>query len=881
MLRIEHSDHLLGNTICDTLDSCESLSESKFLRESGSMSKEKDDQSVILPVRTLAEHVHRSGGLSSISFSGISGAEGTRLHQRVFSDLKKQFSPLLVETELTLASDYVAEDITLSVRGRADAVLHRQNGEQHEITVMEIKSCAGIFSKISDVLQPEHWAQAVLYAHLYFCANPELDRIFVSLRYVSIETLDYVEELRLIDRPAAKEFFDHTCEAYLSYARDIQEYKKKRDQSILSLAFPYVGIRSGQKDFMRAVLTTISQRGILFTEAPTGIGKTISALFPAIKSLPHKKSDKIFYLTAKTSTRGVAQKALADMQDKGLYLRSITLQSKESMCPVPQIYCETKQCPYADRYYLKLPAAIRELLQRTQIRPEDVIEQATKHKLCPHELSLDVSLLCDVIIGDYNHALNPRVKLDRYFNQPDQHHALLFDEAHNLVDRSRDMFTASLTESEMSACRLAIQGMDAKVDGYLTDISMYYRVLKDAIIKGDPGLQKVEESIDPKSVMAAGNYRASRGIPKLLYKMLWKFCFFVRPVLDSLPSGDIRRAALAFFFSARFFLSVLELYFDDAYVFSVEVGSSMGNGIAAKSDELVLQLLCLDASSKIHQLLKDRHATVFFSATLSPMTYYTSMLLGDKNASEATILRLHSPFPPENLTVKVMSSIRTTYKERDFTVERIVRTILEETSGKPGNFLVFLPSFAYLSKIVSALSARVIEGPATDILVQRPSMRATEKADYLARFNSFGERRLIAFAVLGGHFGEGIDLVGDRLSGVIVVGVGLPQVGPQKEIMRQYFQEKFGDGFGFAYRFPGWEKVLQASGRVIRDEEDTGFVLLLDERYKKPEYISLFPAHWSPIQVNDDGTQEPLSDYKTSEIDEFIDPQDSNFPDVF
>ncbi len=845
------------------------------------MSKDNDEQIVVLPVRSLAEHVHRSGGLSSLSFSGISGAEGTRLHQRVFSDLKKQFSPLLVETELTLASEYVADDITLSVRGRADAVLHRQNGDQHEITVMEIKSCAGVFSSISDVLQPEHWAQAVLYAHLYYVANPGLDRLFVSLRYVSVETLNYVEELRIIDRNAARDFFDDTCEAYLSYARDIQAYKKLRDPSILSLTFPYEGIRSGQKDFMHAVLSSISQLGILFTEAPTGIGKTISALYPAIKSLPHKKCDKIFYLTAKTSTRIVAQKALSDMENKGLYLRSITLQSKESMCPVPKIYCDTKQCPYADRYYLKLPTAIRELLQHTQIRPEDVIAQAAKHTLCPHELSLDVSLLCDVIIGDYNHALNPRVKLDRYFNQPDQHHALLFDEAHNLVDRSRDMFTASLTESEMAACRIAIQGMDAKVDGYLTDISMYYRLLKDAILKGEPGFPKVEESIELKSVMSSERFRASRNIPKMLYKMLWKFCYFVRPVLDNLPSGDIRRQVLSFFFSARFFLSVLELYFDDAYVFTAEVGlSPTGPGIA-RSDELILQLLCLDASSKIHQLLKDRHPAVFFSATLSPMTYYTSMLVGDKNASEAQILRLHSPFPPENLTVKVMSSIRTTYKERDFTVERVVRTILEETGGKPGNFLVFLPSFAYLSKIVSALSSRISGDLMTDMIVQRPSMRATEKAEFLARFNQFGERRLIAFAVLGGHFGEGIDLVGDRLSGVIVVGVGLPQVGPQKEIMRQYFQEKFGDGFGFAYRFPGWEKVLQASGRVIRDEEDTGFVLLLDERYKKPEYISLFPSHWNPMEVSDDGTETPLSDRKMTGFDEYIDPQDSNFPDVF
>lgn len=813
-------------------------------------SESSNVKSYDISVRALAEHVHRSGGLSSLSFSGISGAEGTRLHKRIFNDLKDQYSPLLVETEVSLDGSYEAEDFILSVRGRADCVLHRQNGALEEITVTEIKSCAGVFENIKDVLQPEHWAQVMIYAHMYLSSNEQAERVFVSLRYVSIETLSYVEELQCADRKSAREFFESTCISYLKFAKDIVRYQQARDVSIREMVFPYSVLRAGQKDFMQEVITTISQRGILFTEAPTGIGKTISALYPAIKCLAHDKCDKIFYLTAKTSTRVVAQKALADMADRGLILRTITLQAKESMCPFPNLYCDTRQCPYAEQYYKKLPAAIAELMPGYHLTPEDVIQAAHKYKVCPHELSLDVSLLCDVIIGDYNHALNPRVKLERYFNQPELHHALLFDEAHNLVDRSRDMFTAALNQSQVLACKQAVLGMDAKVDAYLADLYMYFQLIKNSIAAGEPALPKVEPGIEEKSVMSAEQFRACRCVPKTLYKLLWKFCYFVRPVLDALPAGDIRKATLDFFFASRFFLTVLEMYFDDAYILSAEAVPAQLQQLGGEKD-LTITLQCLDASGKIHQILSDHHTAVFFSATLSPITYYTTMLIGDKNASEASVMRLSSPFPPENLSVEILNTIQTTYKERMFTAEKAARVILSETYGKLGNFLVFLPSFAYLKVIADILVRETSGDPLTDVLIQKPSMRAKEKEEFLNRFEAFGERRLLAFAVLGGHFGEGIDLVGDRLSGVIIIGVGLPLVCPQREIMRQYFQEKFGDGFGFAYRFPGWEKVLQAAGRVIRDEEDTGFVLLMDERYKKPEYVSLFPEHWRPVDIED------------------------------
>lgn len=805
-----------------------------------------------ISVRALAEHVHRTGGLSSLSFSGISGVEGTRLHNRVFSDLKKQYHPDSVETEFSLSSDRKADDIILAVRGRADCVLHVLHpDEEEEITLIEIKSCAGDFTEISEILQPVHWAQTMLYAHMYFEMFPKRKGIFVSLRYVSVETLKFVEEKKWIDQAEAESFFHKTCDSYISFARNLVKYQKTRDETIKALAFPYSNLRPGQKVFMQEVLSAVSHRSTLFVEAPTGIGKTISTLFPAIKSLALSKCDRIFYLTAKTSTRAVAEKALCDLRENGLILRSITLQAKESLCLCPEIYCEPRQCAFANDYYKRLPKAVSELLLLYEITPDSVLKAAKKHSLCPHELMLDISIYCDVIIGDYNHALNPRVKLERYFNQPELHHVLLFDEAHNLVDRSRDMYTASLMKSTLTGCQKALRGMDSRVDGYLADVMSYFQVLTDSILREEDGFSLVEHDMEAKDVMIAPSFRATRNIPRVLYKTLWKFCYFVRPVLDALPPGPIRKSVLDFFFDARFFLSVLELYFDDAYILTAEVtGGDMQNGIET---ELVLTLACLDASAKINNSISDQHAAVFFSATLSPTYYYTSMLIGEKNASDAKTITLSSPFPPENLSVGILNSVKTTYQERNYSTQKVTDAILSVTRGKIGNYLIYLPSFAYLRMISDAVQSRLRTDAAgkVDFLIQTPSMNRKQKENFLGRFEEFGKSTLYAFAVLGGHFGEGIDLVGERLSGVMIVGVGLPLLCPQREIMRQYFQQKFGEGFGFAYRFPGWEKVLQASGRVIRNEEDTGFVLLMDERYEKPEYHMLFPENWHPVTIDD------------------------------
>jgi DNA excision repair protein ERCC-2 len=342
--------------------------------------------------------------------------------------------------------------------------------------------------------------------------------------------------------------------------------------------------------------------------------------------------------------------------------------------------------------------------------------------------------------------------------------------------------------------------------------------------------------------MKAENYRASRTAPKTLYGMLWRICFHLSDMLDSIPVGPIRKSILDFFFEARFFLTVLEQFFDSTYVFACRISES-SPVVTSENISLTLFLSCLDASGKIHDQIADKHSCVFFSATLSPIEYYRAMLLGEDWSLSET-LHIESPFAPENLKVVISSQIRTVFRERSFTSSEIAHVIASSISSRKGNYIAYFPSFKYMNLISNIINNELGENRKIKIIIQNNEMTLTEKAEFLNHFESFGERTLLAFAVLGGHFGEGIDLVGEKLNGVFIVGVGIPQISPEREILRQYYQEKFGDGYAYAYRFPGWEKVFQASGRVIRDENDKGFVVLMDHRYDLAEYKVLFPDHW-------------------------------------
>ena len=812
----------------------------------------KDNNSLHVAVRALVEFIYQSGDLTSAIFSNLSGAEGTRLHQKVISLLEKEYPDNIVQSELQHHTIVEFEEFSLSVSGRSDAILFPRTPEDEDAyTIVEIKTHNRLYDKYEELYHEVHMAQAKAYAHLFLLENEALNQIRVQLRYYSANTLKSCHETIVLSRVELESFFNTTCKLYLETVKRRFDYIHARNRSIRGLEFPHLDMRDGQKQFMSETLSAAKQKNILLVQAPTGIGKTIGVLYPAVKSLPHQWFDKVLYLTAKISTRASASKALNQMRESGLFIRSIVLSAKESMCPCPDIYCEPSKCKYALGYYDRQKEALAELLLTDALDAGIVKVVADKHVVCPHELSLDASESTDIIIGDYSHAFHPRIRLDRYMTEAEFPHFILVDEAHNLVDRSREMYSASLSRNHFIAFKFIVSGLNPRVEGHVSDIIEYFSCLEAHLIDNDPAFPYIEPAVDNKNVMITDNFRATTTPPKILYASLWRMCFHLAPLLDRLPETYDAKAIRNLFFEARFFLTILEYHYDSSYIYTAKrlISAKKDDG----PDDFILTLACLDASSKIAKTILDRHSAVFFSATLSPMQYYRFMFVGNDHDYTNELI-LHSPFPAENFAVGVYTKLSTAFKEREWTKSAIA-DIIEALSHKNGHYLVFFPSFRYMDMVHRIVESRTRPSEAR-IIVQTPEMSADCKASFMGEFERFDDRPLIAFAIMGGHFGEGIDLIGDRLNGVIIVGAGLPQISPERQILLQYFQEKFSDGFAFAYRFPGWEKVLQASGRVIRDESDVGFALLIDHRYDKNEYRSLFPEHWQYQTL--DSTQDVL-----------------------
>ena len=793
-------------------------------------------ESLKVSVTALARFVSRTGNLSGAgSFGSVSGMEGTRLHKRVFADLKKQYGDGFT-TEHKLSHTYIYERddgrISLEIGGRADILFEQdKDGMPH---IIEIKSFNSGKTEYERLVHTDHEAQLKIYAALYFLDMPDLEKMNITLRYVNITTLNAVEKTECIKRSDALIIYEDHALSYIDFVKKLLSYDDNLYRSIREMKFPYPYLRNGQKELMKTVLQSLSNDEVLFALAPTGTGKTISVLYPAVKGLLRNKYDKIFYLTAKTQTRAVAAKALNDMRRSGLVLRSVTLQSKEQMCLLKRSKCDTKGCIYAEGYYNRLVPALTELLTHDELTPELITRTAMRYRICPHELSLDAMNYCTVVIGDYNHAFDPRVSLIRSFGDDEiaSRNALLIDEAHNMVDRSRTMFSASLSKSLINRMQEAFKGRDPRTEGFLAQADHYFSRIRELLISGQSAMCTLEK-ISEKDTLRTADFEGSVKRILNLYTVLWRSVCTLQQFLDSLEAGPVRDTVLEYFFETRFFLTIFEQVYDQNFITTFDLNEG----------DVTVSLVCLDASEKIRSRIENICPAVFFSATLSPYEYYRNVIVG-KNCECSRHIELASPFPPENLEIMIDTSINTSYKHRKETLPALSKRIYKELKDRHGNYMVFLPSFEYLDMTADSAADLLKERADLKIIRQRPNMTAIEKEDFLASFEEAYNGLLVGFAVLGGHFGEGIDLTGEKLSGVIIVGVGLPKLTPERQILANYYSEKFGDGFAFAYRFPGWEKVLQAVGRVIRTEEDTGFALLIDERLDSPEYISLFPDNW-------------------------------------
>ncbi|MDB6066321.1 MAG: ATP-dependent helicase [Pedosphaera sp.] len=786
-------------------------------------------------VRELVSFVLRQGDLGGErDFVGSDRAlEGTRGHQRL-----QRSRPSGYQKEVSLAHDVETSEFTLRIRGRIDGLLAAGT----EVWLEEIKTIQGKWDRTAD---PLHWAQAKFYAYIY-AREHALEFIDVQLTYLELKTEQITEFRERIAFADLSTFFEHTTAIYLEWVRERHLWCQQRDRSIRSLAFPFPGYRPGQRKLAVAAYRVLAGGGRLFLEAPTGIGKTISALFPAMKALGEGKLERVFYLTARTVGRTIAEKAFTDLRKAGLLARTVTLTAKEKVCVRDGQPCDSTTCPFALGYYDRNKPAMREALSHGEITRPVLEAVGQKHQVCPFELALDVSSWVDAVICDYNYVFDPRVYLRRHFAEEGGDYAFLVDEAHNLVDRAREMFSADLDVDEIHDVRRAIKHAVPHCAKALSKLSAAMRKLcgptaspAEPIEPTDPA---VELNLFPSRLPTAtphhlpargqaGGVQTSREFPAELTPPLEDALEEAEAWLAQNLPAEFRESLLTLYFRLHSFRRVAELY-DERYVTIIEPLPTVR-----------VRLFCLDPSFLLQQALKRGKAAIFFSATLTPIDYYRALLGG---TPEDPVLQLESPFPPGNLAVLIQDRIQTRFKDRAETLPHVVEAICALVQGRPGNYLVYLPSYQYLNTVQQQFAALY---PQLSVLVQCPGMTEPERDAFLAAFAVEHGATLVGFAVMGGIFGEGIDLVGERLIGAVIVGVGLPQLCVERDLIRDYFQDLTGAGFDYAYTFPGMNRVLQAIGRVIRSERDRGVALLIDTRFNELRYHRLFPSWWQTLRV--------------------------------
>lgn len=784
-------------------------------------------KTVTVSIQNLLDYTMQSGDLSAGLYSSTRAVEGTRGHTAVRKLLQDTLPEGDVyEAEVPISYRLEGKNIDLEIIGRIDGVLRDASG----ITIHEIKTTALPLERIEHDHNPLHWAQAKCYGSM-FASLYGLDYIAIRLTYYQLHEKREKSFVDIYSEDALEEFFMPLATEFLSWQEMIHSWHTTRDSSILELGFPYSGYRQGQHEMIDSVHDAVEDGEILFVQAPTGTGKTIASLYPAVRAVGEGLVSKVFYLTAKTTTRSLAEKAVADMRENGLSMRSLTITAKEKICFGTEHSCNPDSCEYAKNYFGKIKKAVTDALTEEVLDRPTIEKYAHKHEVCPFELTLDLSLWCDVIICDYNYLFDPRVYLKRFFARRGNY-CFLIDEAHNLVDRARDMYSSELSKRDFFNLKRL-----AKVE--LPEISL----IADQIYKF---FLRTAKELATEDSDSKGFYKVRRTRPDELVEYLNRFTEDLSHRLSENPPISFMDELLDIYYESLHFVKIAEFY-DEKYVTCYDKTS--GN--------FIIKLFCVDPSRLLREAMDKGSSSVLFSATLSPIRYFTAMLGG---GNDAEVLTIPSPFPKENLCVYVDDTISTKYKTRASSYDRIAGAILETASARIGNYMVFFPSFEYLNEVYYRFMG-VNTGIRT--IYQIPGMSEAARQEFLEEFDSFGETSLVGFAVMGGVFGEGIDLTGDRLSGAIIVGVGLPQLCNERNIIRRHFDDQTGAGFEYAYTYPGINRVLQAAGRVIRTEEDMGVVVLLDERFSYHVYEDLLPSEWNPIARASEGCllSEVLQDF--------------------
>ncbi|MBO5093381.1 MAG: ATP-dependent DNA helicase [Lachnospiraceae bacterium] len=821
-------------------------------------------------VRNLVEFLMRSGSIDNrhAASSDDAMAEGGRIHRMIQRRMGSDY-----QAEVTLRYTYHTDRYDIIIEGRADGVITESGG----FTIDEIKATYRDVAKIEAAI-PVHLAQAKCYAYMYAmrqraaeekmtgqslaCDVPALwqpqQRMKARLTYCNMDT----EEIRYFyDEYTFEElerWFHELLEQYRKWADLEFDWKEKRQQSIRALAFPFP-YRKGQKELASYVYQTICHKRKLFLEAPTGVGKTISTVFPAVKALGEGKADRIFYLTAKTVTRAVAQETFSLLRERGLAFKTVLLSARDKICFLEETDCNPQACAYADGHFDRINEALYDILTHEVNYSREVIEEyARKYRVCPFEMGLDISLFCDGIICDYNYVFDPHVYLRRFFGgNASGDYLFLIDEAHNLVERGREMYSASLWKEDFLELKRKVKAVDAKIARYLDQCNKELLTLK-----RECETYRVVEMIAP-FVMALTRLHGSLND-------------FLEAHKEHDPAG-IRGDILEFYFAVSHFLEMYELM-DDHYVSYTKMEDD---------GRFLIRLFCVNPALNLRECMNRGKSTILFSATLLPIQYYKRLLGGEPEDYE---VYAESVFDRRRCGLFAAGDVTTRYTRRgEEEYRRIARYIYETVKNRYGNYMVFFPSYSFLQHVYEIYIAE-FQDKTQECIVQEGHMNERAKEEFLGRFSvnvecDFSdvihmeveieeEKSLLGFCVMGGVFGEGIDLKNDSLIGAIIVGTGIPQVCAEREILKRYFDGEYrqeaaestasglsqdtaeigtnglakANGFDFAYRYPGMNKVLQAAGRVIRTAQDVGIVVLLDERFHSPSYRRLFPREWESCE---------------------------------
>lgn len=780
-------------------------------------------QQVRISVRNLVEFLLRSGDIDNRMSRGMqlnAMQEGTRIHKKLQRAMGSSYS-----AEVPLKIDLEAPRYVLTIEGRADGIFMRED-------LWCIDEIKGVYQDVTkmEAPVPVHLAQAKCYAYIY-ALQQELTTIGVQMTYCDLDTEEVNRFYEQFSFEELREWFDDLVKEYHKWADFQYEWRQTSIASIKSMEFPFA-YRPGQKELVSDVYRTILRRKNLFIQAPTGTGKTISVLFPAVRAVGEGQGERIFYLTAKTVTATVAMETFAVFRAHGYRGKVVQITAKEKLCKCETPECNPDACPYAKGHFDRVNDAVFELLQQEDCFSREVLlAQAEKYMVCPFELCLDVFSWSDVIVGDYNYVFDPTVYLKRFFAEGNKgDYLFLVDEAHNLVERGRQMYSERIVKEDVLAVKRLMKPWSKRVERELERVN---KILLE--YKRECEGYMIHDSIND---LVFALMRLASEMERFLQKPL------------TIPERD---EVMEFYFGLRNFLNIYELV-DENYI----IYSSM-----EEDGSFALKLYCADPSRNLQACLDKAHSTVFFSGTLLPIQYYKS-LLSTKDDNYAVYA--HSVFTPDQRLLFVGKDVSSKYTRRtpeEF--QRIASYIKKIAQAKKGNYIAFFPSYKMMLDVEEQFE--YLAGEQIDVIMQTQNMREEQREAFLQEFGAKRDRSMVAFCVMGGIFGEGVDLREDQLIGAIIVGTGIPQIGGESEILKDFFDARGGDGFDYVYRFPGMNKVQQAAGRVIRTLSDVGVIALLDERFLQWDNRRLFPREWEDCRSCTLGQVDELLDTFWNEME--------------